>query len=151
VMSTSAAIGLTMLDGTIWAVHLHWDGYIANGGAGEILAEHYADRKKVEKLISLGFLSSLGAEVDPDPTLLHSWSNPQPNVTVAYHRDRNDPLVPAVKVMNKESFPEQAKDLWAEYAYLFEEGRWLVCDLHLNAKPWKWKELSDVLAQAGQD
>lgn len=145
-MSTSAAIGLTMPDGTIWAVHLHWDGYIANGGAGEILAENYTDRKKVEKLISLGFLSSLGAEVDPDPTLLHSWSNPQPNVTVAYHRDRNDPLVPAVKVMNKESFPEQTKDLRAEFAYLFEDDRWLVCDLHLNAKPWRWKVLSDVLA-----
>lgn len=120
---------------------------IAHGGAGETLAEHYTDRKKVEKLISLGFLSALGAEVDPDPTLLHSWSNPQPNATVAYHRDRNDPLVPAIKVMNKEAFPEQAKGLWAEYAYLFEDGRWLVCDLHLNAKPWKWKELTEVLAQ----
>ena len=150
-MSTNAAIGLTMPDGTIWAVHLHWDGYIANGGAGEILAEHYTDQKKVEKLISLGFLSSLGAEVDPDPAAPHSWRNPQPNVTVAYHRDRNDPLIPAVKVMNKELFPEQAKGLWAEYAYLFEDGRWLVCDLHLNAKPWKWKELKDVLAQTGQD
>ena len=150
-MSTSAAIGLTMPDGTIWAVHLHWDGYIAHGGAGETLAEHYTDRKKVEKLISLGFLSSLGAEVDPAPTLRHSWSNPQPNVTVAYHRDRNDPLVPAIKVMNKESFPEQAKGLWAEYAYLFEDGRWLVCDLHLKAKPWRWKVLTDVLAQTGQD
>ena len=150
-MSTSAAIGLAMPDGTIWAILLHWDGYIANGGAGEILAEHYTDRKKVEKLIGLGFLSSLGAEVDPDPTLLHSWSNPQPNVTVAYHRDRNDPLAPAIKIMNKESFPEQAKGLWAEYAYLFEDGRWLVCDLHINAKPRKWKMLTDVLAQTGQD
>ena len=116
-MCTNAAIGLAMPDGTIKAVYLHWDGYIEHGGAGETLGEHYRDRAKVEKLISLGFLSSLGAEVDPDPASPHSWSNPQPNVTVAYHRDRNDPLVPAVKVMNKESFPEQTKDLWAEFAY----------------------------------
>ena len=151
-MSTNAAIGLTMPDGTIKAVHLHWDGYIAHGGAGETLAEHYKDREKVEKLIALGFLSSLGAEVAPDPASPHSWKNPQPNVTVAYHRDRNDPLEPAIVFKDKDSFAEEAKgSLWAEYAYLFEDGRWLVCDLHLSAKPWKWKVLSDVLAQAEQD
>lgn len=45
---------------------LHWDGYIS-GGAGEIRKEHYTytDRKKVEKLIDLGFLSSLRIEMDP--------------------------------------------------------------------------------------
>ena len=43
-MSTNAAIGLAMPDGTIKAVYLHWDGYITDGGAGETLAEHYKDR-----------------------------------------------------------------------------------------------------------
>ena len=66
-MSTNAAIGMTMPDGTIKAVYLHWDGYIAHGGAGETLAEHYKEREKVEKLIALGFLSSLGTEIEPDP------------------------------------------------------------------------------------
>ena len=149
-MSTNAAIGLTMPDGTIHAVYLHWDGYITDGGAGETLAEHYKDRTKVEKLIALGFLSSLGAEVDPDPASPHSWANPQPGVTVAYHRDRKEPLQPAVEFKDKDSFAEEAKSsLWSEYAYLFEDGRWLVCDLHLSAKPWRWKVLSDVLAQTG--
>ena len=147
-MSTNAAIGMTMPDGTIKAVYLHWDGYIANGGAGETLAEHYQDRAKVEKVIALGFLSSLGAEVDPDPATPHSWANPQPNVTVAYHRDRKEPLQTAVEFKDKDSFAEEAKSsLWSEYAYLFEDGHWLVCDLHLSAKPWTWKVLSDVLPQ----
>ena len=149
-MSTNAAIGLAMPDGTIKAVYLHWDGYISDGGAGETLAEHYKDRAKVEKLIALGFLSSLGAEVDPDPATPHSWATPQPGVTVAYHRDRKEPLQTAVEFKDKDSFAEEAKGtLWSEFAYLFEGGRWLVCDLHLSAKPWKWKVLSDVLAQAG--
>ena len=148
-MSTNAAIGMTMSDGTIHAVYLHWDGYIANGGAGETLVEHYQDRVKVEKLIALGFLSSLGAEVDPDPASPHSWSNPQPRVTVAYHRDRKESLHPAIEFKGKDSFAEEAKGcLWAEYAYLFEGGRWLECDLHLSAKPWKWEVLSDVLSQS---
>ena len=147
-MSTNAAIGMTMPDGTIHAVYLHWDGYIANGGAGETLAEHYQDRAKVEELIALGFLSSLGAEVDPESATSHSWSNPQPGVTVAYHRDRKERLQPAVEFKDKDSFAEEAKGtLWSEFAYLFEDGRWLVRDLHLSAKPWKWKVLSDVLAQ----
>jgi len=150
-MSTNAAIGLAMPDGTIKAVYLHWDGYIEHGGAGETLGEHYKDRAKVEKLISLGLLSMLGAEVDPDPAFPHSWSNPQPGVTVAYHRDRNNPLHHAIEFKDKVSFAEEAKgSLWAEYAYLFEDGRWLVCDLHLEARPWKWRELKDVLARKEQ-
>jgi len=149
-VSTNAAIGLAMPDGTIKAVYLHWDGYIEHGGAGETLAGHYKDREKVEKLIALGFLSSLGAEVAPDPAFPHSWANPQPNVTVAYHRDRKERLQPAVEFKDKDSFAEEAKsNMWAEYAYLFEEGCWLVCDLHLSAKPWQWKVLSDVLPQTG--
>ena len=118
-MSTNAAIGMTMPDGTIKAVYLHWDGYITDGGAGETLAEHYKNRTKVEKLIALGFLSSLGAEVDPNPATPHSWSNPQPGVTVAYHRDRKEPLQPAVEFKDKDSFAEEAKgSLWASI-YLF--------------------------------
>ena len=49
-MSTNAAIGMTMPDGTIKAVYLHWDGYITDGGAGETLAEHYKDREKVARI-----------------------------------------------------------------------------------------------------
>ena len=61
-MSTTAGIGLTMPDGTIRAVYLHW-----GDGAGETLAKHYTEHGKVEQLVNLGFLSSLGAEVEPDP------------------------------------------------------------------------------------
>ena len=42
-MSTNAAIGMTMPDGTIKAVYLHWDGYIKDGGAGETLADGSED------------------------------------------------------------------------------------------------------------
>ena len=148
-MSTRSGVGLLMPDGTIKAIYVHWDGYVS-GGVGETLASHYTERSKIEKLIALGDLSSLGAEVDPDPAFPHSWSNPQPSVTVAYHRDRKERLQPAVEFKDKDSFAEEAKgNLWAEYAYLFEDGHWLVCDLHLSAKPWKWKVLSDVLAQNG--
>ena len=129
-MSTNAAIGLAMPDGTIKAVYLHWDGYITDGGAGETLSAHYKDRTKVEKLIALGFLSSLGAEVDPDPATPHSWSNPQPGVTVAYHRDRKEPLHPAIKFKGKDSFAGNSLDVAESQSHdaLFCQAEFL-CDL----------------------
>ena len=98
-MSTTAVIGLTMPDGTIRAVYLHW-----GDGAGETLAKHYTEHGKVEQLVNLGFLSSLGAEVEPDPTTPHSWANPQENVTVAYHRDQGQRLIPAKQFKDREEF-----------------------------------------------
>ena len=93
-MSTRSGVGLLMPDGTIKAIYVHWDGYVS-GGVGETLASHYTERAKIEKVIALGDLSSLGAEIDPDPAFPHNWKHPQKNVTVAYHRDRDDPLEPA--------------------------------------------------------
>ena len=138
-MSTTAGIGLTMPDGTIRAVYLHW-----GDGAGETLAKHYTEHGKVEKLVSLGFLSSLGAEVEPDPTTPHSWENPQENVTVAYHRDRGQRLVPARQFKDREEYEDKGGgSLTASYLYLFENGRWLVC--HPCGEQWKWKELNDAI------
>jgi len=143
-MSTTAGIGLTMPDGTIKAIYLHWDGYIANGGAGKTLAEHYTDRKKVEKLVSLGFLSSLGAEVEPDPKTPHSRAKPQENVTVAYHRDCGQRLIPARKFKDREEYEaEGVGALSASYLYLFENGHWLVC--HPYGVQREWKELNDAV------
>jgi len=143
-MSTTAGIGLTMPDGTIRAVYLHW-----GNGAGETLAKHYTEHKKVERLVSLGFLSSLGAEVEPDPTTPHSWANPQENVTVAYHRDRGQRLVPARWFRNREEYEaEGGGSLSASYLYLFENGRWLVC--HPYGAQWSWKELN-ALTNENQD
>ena len=148
-MSTRSGVGLLMPDGTIKAIYVHWDGYVS-GGVGETLASHYTERAKIEKLIALGDLSSLGAEVDPDPAFPHNWKHPQKNVTVAYHRDRNDPLEPAIDVKDKESFPEVVASCYgADYAYLFEDGCWLVCDLSRSKKPWQWKVLTDVLGVTG--
>ena len=148
-MSTRSGVGLLMPDGTIKAVYVHWDGYVS-GGVGETLALHYTEREKIEKLIALGDLSSLGAEVDPDPASPHSWKKPQPNVTVAFHRDRNEPLQPAIEVKDKASFPKVADDRFgADYIYLFEDGRWLVCDLRSGKKKRKWKILTDVLDVTG--
>ena len=49
---------------------------------------------------------------------------------------------------DKESFPDQARDYFgAEYAYLFEDGRWLVCEIHISSIS-EWRELTEVLKEA---
>lgn len=60
-MGTRSRIGLELPDGTFGSIYCHWDGY--PGYNGKILLGHYSDPAKVEELISLGDLSSLGAEI----------------------------------------------------------------------------------------
>ena len=53
-----------------------------------------------------------------------------------------------VDMGDKESFPELARDYFgAEYAYLFEDGRWLVCEIHISSIS-EWCELTEVLKEA---
>lgn len=100
--------------GEIWyeGVYCHWDGYPSNNG--DILYHHYKDREKVEKLISLGSISSLDNEVETiDPT--HSFDTPVDGVTVFYGRDRGEEDVESKEV----KLEDLAKDVFIEYVYIF--------------------------------
>ena len=118
-MATRSRIGIQNEDGSVNSVYCHWDGYPENNG--DILVVHYKEREKVQKLIGLGSLSSLAPEIDAPEG--HSFENPVPGVTVAYHRDRGEPMQ-----MKQHISPENffASDI-EEYGYLYTlEGEWLV-------------------------
>ena len=118
-MATRSRIGIQNEDGSVNSVYCHWDGYPENNG--DILVVHYKEREKVQKLIGLGSLSSLAPEIDAPEG--HSYENPVPGVTVAYHRDRGEPMQ-----MKQHISPENffASDI-EEYGYLYTlEGEWLV-------------------------
>lgn len=57
-MSTHAMIYAKQKDDSVKGVYLHCDGY--PDYAGNILLNHYTNDAKVQKLMSLGYLSSLG-------------------------------------------------------------------------------------------
>lgn len=83
-MNTNATIAIT--DGkSCKAVYLHWDGHIA--WAGAVLYDNYNTREKVEALIALGSISSLGEKIAPEPGEERSFE-----VTVAYCRDRGEEM-----------------------------------------------------------
>jgi hypothetical protein len=69
-------------DGSILAVYCHWDGYPSHNG--KILNAHYTERSKVQELMDLGDLSSLGPEIGEK----HNFDAPPKGQCNAYGRDR---------------------------------------------------------------
>ena len=113
-MSTRCHIGIENADGTITAIYCHNDG--SRKAVGGVLATHYTDVEKVQRLIKLGDISSLGERVDP--TGDHSWREPETGTTVSYHRDRGENLRPGIQT----TWDKIIDGL--SYAYVFSEGRW---------------------------
>ena len=123
-MSTRSRIGIQLESGEVKSIYCHFDGY--ERGVGTTLRNHYMDRAKVETLIELGDISSLGERVSPETEeeLNHSINNRMEGITVAYHRDRGDSLNPPRINRSIESF---SKSDIEEYGYVFnKDGNWIV-------------------------
>mgnify|MGYP000980538736 CR=1 FL=1 len=118
-MSTRSHIGIRNADDSISYIYCHFDAY--PGGVGTVLKEYYQDRFKIQSLLNLGDISSLNENVSPEKDQKHTFDDPAPGVTVAYHRDRgeNDERTKYAKVTTKMN-----KFLDQEYAYLFEGTAW---------------------------
>ncbi len=118
-MSTRSTIKIVRKDGTEKAIYCHFDGYIE--GVGVTLQLAYNTAEKVEKLLELGDLSTLGYYTEPDPAREHSFDGErQENVCVAYHRDRGEAF--------RQSNSKQ------EYNYTFNEEQavWYVSEEKFN-------------------
>ena len=140
-MSTRSSIGIRYADGTVKAIYCHWDGYIENNG--KILFENYNVPEKVEELLKLGDISSLRKFLVPDPDLKHTFDCPQPDVTVAYHRDRGEDFRQPDEYQSAKEFAEKnPKDSCTEFLYLFDTawGAWMVFDVYGKKM---WEELAN--------
>ena len=62
-MGTRSAIGYKLPNGKIRAKYCHWDGYV-EGGVGQTLQESYQDAFKIGRMVELGDMSTLAAEID---------------------------------------------------------------------------------------
>ena len=125
-MSTSAAIGMKLADGSVKAVRLHWDGY--PGHAGAILGGWYKTAEQVEALLALGELSEI---------------NETPETCVAYHRDRQEPFKAPATFPSVDEYRYRGEGrLTADYLYLFEDAKWSVYGLYRISE---WCDLNVVL------
>ena len=146
-MSTHAALGIRLNDGRIKAIYCHFDGYPA--GVGITLAGCYATQERVEALLELGSLSSLGAKLAPEPGQHHSFLSPIDNVTVAYHRDRGEQIQPGYLYPDLTAYIKGGQDDFAaEYLYLYEDGEWSYLDLFGRRE---WMRLAEFFGKVDAD
>ena len=97
-------------DGTVRAVYVHHDAYVA--GVGAILGGWYETPEKVESLLALGDLSSLGTTLAD---------------TVAYLRDRGEVMRTARNYRDIDAYRRNGKRHYgAGYLYLYDGGKWFV-------------------------
>jgi hypothetical protein len=115
-MATRSRIAIENQDGTVNSIYCHFDGYVE--GVGKTLFNHY-DREKLEKLLELGDISSLGESTED---------------TVAYCRDRGEDLH-FKTFKNVEDLFENGFNSSEEYVYcLNKDGVWLIYTLQNTIK-----------------
>lgn len=132
-MGTRSTIALEYADGTVEQVYCHWDGYLDHNG--KILLQHWSDPFKLQKLIDLGSLSSLGKEIG----VKHPFDNPSVFGTTEYEafkalygdmclfygRDRGETDVSKNKF--KDFADYKANHDEQEYEYILRtDGKWYV-------------------------
>lgn len=123
-MATHAFIGvLNEKDQTVDYIYCHWDG----SSQLSTLKKYYGTEEKARELINLGDISSLGSKVKPESGE-HSYSNPQEEVTIAYHRDRGEDWnnVEFRQMGLSQYVPNSDETDCIHYLYLFEKNDWSV-------------------------
>ena len=119
-MATRSNIAMKTATGKIVSVYCHWDGYVANNG--KILLENYTDIDKIEALVALGSISSLGTAIG-DKQDFDDRSTQKDEWTLFYSRDRGEQL----SIQEYDDIPSWIADM-EEYAYLWNGTEWLVND-----------------------
>lgn len=146
-MSTRSSIAILRVDGTMSQVYCHSDGYLSWNGA--LLYEHYKNAYKVEKIMTLGDMSSLAEEVDIPVGQTHSFEYGEraEGVSVFYGRDRGEEGIEARQFSNFEEFKKDGD--FQEYDYVFKEKNqtWYL----FNQTTEKLQKLRNLLVKEQKD
>lgn len=123
-MSTRSFIGKLNSNGFVSGIYCHFDGYPEH--TGKILQNHYVTLEKVNALLALGNLSSIGPEIGEK----RDFADNNDRFCKAYHRDRGEDfeenkLYVSVDEMVKNVY----SDMGAEFAYVFADGKWQTYEL----------------------
>jgi hypothetical protein len=109
-MGTRSAIGYKLPNGKIRAKYCHWDGYV-EGGVGQTLQESYQAAFKIGRMVELGDMSTLAAEIDD---------------CEFYGRDRGD-SPRDVDAQDYDDFDDFTTSFeGCEYFYVWNGNEWIV-------------------------
>lgn len=115
-MATSSHIAIKT-DTGYEAIYCHFDGY--PDYMLPLLKRYYNTEETVKELISLGDASYLQPRLKPLGDK-HSFADPEPEVSVFYHRDRGEDWF-----HNKPKHYSLVELLHRDYyVYVFEDGHW---------------------------
>lgn len=144
-MASRCFIGIKRTDGSVEFISCHYDGYIE--ATGRTLLEHYQEKEKIESLIKLGNISILRENIEAKNGEDHSFEEPAEDVTIAYHRDRNEELH-IYKADSVAEFQKMIDKSWMEYVYLYDEkkSQWYVNDM-MDYKLDQMKNLDDAVEE----
>jgi hypothetical protein len=112
-MATRSLIGKLNSDGTVTCIYCHWDGYPSHNGV--LLQENWDTPYKVDQLLALGDLSSLGSEIGEQQDF-NGFRNR--DWCMAYGRDRNQSNTGAKTVSREDFFGDGD---YIDYFYLYNE------------------------------
>lgn len=115
-MATRGAIIKKNEDGSYEGIYAH----NVDNSTAATLKEFYGEEKRIARLIALGDISFLRKFHAPTISS-HSFNTPQKDVTVAYHRDRQEPK----NISRGISAEAVANSIGHNgYVFLFENGKW---------------------------
>lgn len=138
-MSTRSRIGYINKHGGIVSAYCHYDGYPSNNG--KLLLENYTNMEKVKTLVDGGDMSYLDKNCDkPDG---HSFETPIKGNVVYYGRDRGELNVGAIVLDSYDKLFQVAKNSWAEFIYLFDNGTWKYSDMSKDKLEFKNLKMED--------
>lgn len=119
-MSTESIIAIRDFGGDrVEYVTCHYGG---GRELGRILVENYGSVDLAEGLVNLGDLSGVG-HLGIDAPEGHTWAKPVEGYTVAYHRDRGEPL----KIRRAKQADDLLRNDNVRWVFLFdcEEDKWV--------------------------
>jgi hypothetical protein len=144
-MATRSTIAIMHGD-RVKSVYCHWDGYPA--GVGATLLRHYSSSPKVNNLIALGDISSLGEEIGEkhefsrlDSTLSsEEYEALYGKMTTFYTRDRGEDT-PFHSHSSVQEWLAERGEQWCEYAYLYDTAAqtWRCYDPRAGVGVHNWK------------
>ena len=114
-MATRSRIGLRLAGDAILSVYHHWDGYPK--WLGVHLVKNYTTKDQIAELLDGGDISCIESDTN--------WEREECEPHVLYYNARGEDTEPR--------FDQSVEDYLAngeEYAYLFENNKWVCYDLH---------------------
>ena len=120
-MSTRSRIAIQNKDKSIRSIYCHHDGYLSY--LGDMLHTHYQNKDKVNELMELGSISSLGETTER-------------KITRAYGRELNSYQNPLESTDFQDLWSYYENEGWdEEYLYLFKNNKWYYVKSKSNLIP----------------